>query len=358
MQNLEIDVNDCEDWSEKVKYEQWAVKKVAVIVKNEEKLCQRTVKVEVECSKSDLLNEFKKSLPKVLQHVANICHQYSAVDKIKKDLKSNEALLHVDFSENYQCKFNREIQSVHFGSSRKQASLHTSVLYYCDPLTGENTHQSYVTISENTRHDPVAILAHLEPLIKRINQLIPNLTTLHFMSDGPSSQYRNKLMFQIFGNQLANLCKTDYMVWHYSESSHGKGAPDGVGGAVKRMADSIVAKGIDIPDVDTLYLQLKENSTAIKIILIPERRISELDEGINKKLEAFKGTNKIHQLSWCKESSNIQARRLSCNDCPYNETCAHYDLGSIKIIKNNINRILLFTRCKVSFFLSNQGKPL
>lgn len=116
------------------------------------------------------------------------------------------------------------------------------------------------------------------------------------------------------------------------------------------MAESIVAKGIIIPDVNTLYLQLKENSTTIKIILIPERRISELDEGINKKLEAFKGTNKIHQLSWCKENSNIQARRLSCNDCPYNETCAHYDLGSIKIIKNNINRFLLFTRCKVSIF--------
>jgi heptaprenylglyceryl phosphate synthase len=33
------------------------------------------------------------------------------------------------------------------------------------------------------------------------------------------------------------------MEWVYSEAGHGKGAPDGVGAAAKRMADEYVAHG-------------------------------------------------------------------------------------------------------------------
>ena len=38
----------------------------------------------------------------------------------------------IDFSENYYCKYSAEIQSVHFGASKKQISLHTGVFFYFD----------------------------------------------------------------------------------------------------------------------------------------------------------------------------------------------------------------------------------
>jgi hypothetical protein len=106
------------------------------MVKNEEKISKRTNKVEVKCSKEELLR-VKKSLPKFLQHTFNIYHHYEMVDTVKKTLKYNEILLHFGFSENYVCKYGKEIQSVHFCGSKQQLSLHTSVLYYCDSLSGE-----------------------------------------------------------------------------------------------------------------------------------------------------------------------------------------------------------------------------
>ncbi|KAJ4943776.1 hypothetical protein JOQ06_006271, partial [Pogonophryne albipinna] len=43
------------------------------------------------------------------------------------------------------------------------------------------------------------------------------------------------------------------ITWNYSERAHGKGAPDGVGGAVKRMADNHVHGGKDLQNPKDLY---------------------------------------------------------------------------------------------------------
>ena len=59
------------------------------------------------------------------------------------------------------------------------------------------------------------------------------------ISDSPSSQYRNRSMVHL----MAKICGThgiSAFEWIYSEAGHGKGAPDGVGASVKRLADSYV----------------------------------------------------------------------------------------------------------------------
>lgn len=103
-----------------------------------------------------------------MKHIANINHKYKILDTIKKELKSDEILIHLDFSENYECKYTEEIQSVHFGGSSPKVTLHTLILYYCDPLSGEHLHKSFVTFSDYNQHNPIAIAAHLEPVVKRI----------------------------------------------------------------------------------------------------------------------------------------------------------------------------------------------
>lgn len=45
------------------------------------------------------------------------------------------------------------------------------------------------------------------------------------------------------GTQLTKLFQVKELRWHYSESGHGKGAPDGIGGCLKRNADKLVAQG-------------------------------------------------------------------------------------------------------------------
>ncbi|KAJ8875480.1 hypothetical protein PR048_023375, partial [Dryococelus australis] len=56
-------------------------------------------------------------------------HQCEEISQLKKNILQNEVLVHVDFSENYTCKYSKEIQSAHFGGSKPQVTIHTCVLY-------------------------------------------------------------------------------------------------------------------------------------------------------------------------------------------------------------------------------------
>lgn len=49
---------------------------------------------------------------------------------------------------------------------------------------------TYCTFSEIVRHDPVAIFAHLGPVIDDLLNS-KNLHAVHFVSDGLATQYRN-----------------------------------------------------------------------------------------------------------------------------------------------------------------------
>lgn len=64
-----------------------------------------------------------------MKHVAAIKHQYKFIKSLKETIKESDILLHIDFSENFSCKYFEEIQSIHFGASRKQISIHTGVTY-------------------------------------------------------------------------------------------------------------------------------------------------------------------------------------------------------------------------------------
>lgn len=56
-------------------------------------------------------------------------HQVALCQTLKETLHENEAVVHKYYSENYGCKLNPEVQSFHFGGSRQQATIHTSVVY-------------------------------------------------------------------------------------------------------------------------------------------------------------------------------------------------------------------------------------
>lgn len=71
-------------------------------------------------------------------------------------------------------------------------------------------------------------------------------------------------MFVMAAKLFTKLANAKSLYWHYLEAGHGKGAPDGVGGCIKRTADNIVARGIDIPDLNTLMEQLKIIAKVLK----------------------------------------------------------------------------------------------
>lgn len=51
--------------------------------------------------------------------------------------------------------------------------------------------------------------------------------------------------------------------WNYTESGHGKGAPDGVGVTCKRTADALVATGGDIENLEKFVEAIEKRCPAI-----------------------------------------------------------------------------------------------
>lgn len=349
------------DNNEQTGYEKWITKKEKLIIKGKEKICSKKVKELINCNKGELFSAFKDSMPKFISHNFNIMHQYREINHIKKHLSENEILLYIDFSENYNCKYAAEVQSAHFGGSKPQVTLHTVVTYHKCSRTSLTIPTSYCTLSHSLRHDPSAICAHLDPIIKEIKRIIPNLKSAHFLSDGPTTQYKNKTMFYLMATYLAEKLGVDELRWHYSETHHGKGAPDGIGGCIKRTADDMVAKGTDIPNFQVLTEKLKDMK-GIQIFSVDEATISNIDLVIPKELLVFKGTTQVHEITWIKqEKFSLNFRKLTCTNCNAGQECTHYNLGQITyqensnesiLLKNNYNQFSKSNYCDVIFIYS------
>ena len=212
--------------------------------------------------------------------------------------------------------------------------------------------RSICTFSESPRHDAVAVCAHLEPDVAQVKLNVPNIRKIHFMSDGPSTQYRNKNLFYLAATFFLNKLQVSSLHWHFSERGHGKGAPDGVGGCVKRVADSLVAQGTDIPDLKTLVDEIGRHVPNVEIFEINTSNIDEIQNLLPENIITFKGTLKIHEITWSAETIHlIHARRLSCMECEANQICNHYSIGQIQVPDQT--RILLFVHNNILNYLNN-----
>ncbi|MGH0127646.1 UNVERIFIED_CONTAM: hypothetical protein FKN15_071801 [Acipenser sinensis] len=224
--------------------------------------------------------------------------------ELKDRLAEDEVVVHIDYSENYSCKYHKEVKETHFGGSHAQITLHTGVIY----LSGGRI-ESFSTVSDSLQHDAVATWAHLDPVLDYIRSKYPSVIKVHFLSDGPTSQYRNKTCFYLTAT-VPFMKGFHYVTWSYTEASHGKGAPDGVGGALKNLADRIVAHGTNIPNVDTLMEQLSQHSS-VKLYRVTEEDIEISAELVPPYLKTIPGTMKFHQLT-SSEPGKIRAREVSC----------------------------------------------
>ena len=121
-----------------------------------------------------------------------------------------------------------------FGSSQKQISLHTGMVYSkCREL-------SFCTVSDCLKHNPAGIWAHLHPVLEYLRYKT-TATIIHIISDGPTTQYRITQNFYLIANKVCNYGFRS-ATWNFLEAGHGKRAADGIGAVVKRTADAYVNK--------------------------------------------------------------------------------------------------------------------
>jgi hypothetical protein len=107
------------------------------------------------------LQTFLSRLPKFIQHQVAKTHQHSMF-VLHKDsamvASSGVMVLHFDFSENYTCQSQDQIQSAYY--SQDQVSLFTFVVYYMGVTT------SGIIASDDLDHSKRSVIANLHMLIK------------------------------------------------------------------------------------------------------------------------------------------------------------------------------------------------
>lgn len=192
-------------------------------------------------------HEENGTLAELAAHIAALSQQFcrhSFVKRVQSDVFNkvdrprasdmqfpDEALLQIDFAENFVCESQDEVQSAHW--NQRQLTLFTSAMYH------HGIFQSKVFVSDNLVHTKETIIPYLYKLLTDM----PNtVKTLKIWSDGPSSQFKNKFIASIIPIFEAEFNLKIY--WNFFATSHGKGCVDGIGATVK----TIVRKHIKARD--------------------------------------------------------------------------------------------------------------
>ena len=103
----------------------------------------------------------------------------------------------------------------------------------------------FCTVSSNLKHEATAVRAHLNPVFHYIKTLIPNLRSIDFTSEGPTTQYKNKTNFFLF-KHFCNELGLDRATWNFTTAGHGKSHADGAGGKIEGLCDRAVGQGRDV----------------------------------------------------------------------------------------------------------------
>ena len=89
--------------------------------------------------------------------------------------------------------------------------------------------QSFATASSCLDHGAHAVWTHLSPILTKLSHDHPEVDTIHFVSDGPTAQYRNRFNIFLLVSHLQTLCPSvTFSTWNFSEAGHGKGPMDAV----------------------------------------------------------------------------------------------------------------------------------
>ena len=313
-----------------VTFSQW--KRVEIEEKGKKKNVMRIV--ESEKQKDQFMNILEDMTADFQGHVKRIKTQFTELKALKQNLKYDEVILLMDFAENYNCKSCEEIQSAYWNQTA--VTIHPQIFYYMEEESQSLKHQSIITVSDELGHNTSTVHAMMDLIIPEIKAVIPQMKKLHIYTDGPTSQYRNKQIFNTVSN-FQVIYGVD-CTWNYYEVGHGKSACDGLGGRVKRLADEAVCSGkVTITGPKDFYQWAAEKSPmpAVNFLWLGtetcQQKKAELD---SRQVRPLKGTFTLHAVSGLGEDTvAVSDVSCYCNVCHDNGFCDKWKIVQLQIVK-------------------------
>jgi hypothetical protein len=218
--------------------------------------------------------------------------------------------MQIDYSENFSCSYQDEPSQAFY--DRSQVTIHPMVMHFRN-AEGQIEHQSYVGISPETAHSAPTTLAFLRKVVPMVQQRLPNLTTIHYISDSPVSQYRNKSICQIVALHSEYFPPVKAS-WDFLETGHGRSACDGVGGAMKHYADNAVKSGTIIGNAEQFFDWAVENNERMLCVYVSHADVVRAGRILHNP-QPVQGLRKCHSIRAF--NGHLFIRDKSC----YKECC-------------------------------------
>jgi hypothetical protein len=277
---------------------------------------QRMKLLDIEKDTKKFADDFMVEFQAFKEHAQRVKGQYQAFKHMKESLLENNdhVCLQMDFAENYNIKEMEEIQSAYW--NQESVTLHPVVMYF--QKDGSLMHRSMVVVSEVLNHNSSMVQSIIKKVIPWVKENSPNVNFIHYWTDSPTSQYRNKAIFDLVARH-PNLYGIKAS-WHYFEAGHGKGACDGIGGAVKRSADTAMKIGkVNITCAKDFYEWGSKSDSKIAYKFVEKHEYEDSNkehEELVKELNTIKGTLKLHVVVGL-NANEIMVRETTCvcNKC-------------------------------------------
>lgn len=110
-----------------------------------------------EKSATEVVLDLAKELDKLAAHLFVAAWQQNQFSQLLKSVPSHWGILNMDFSENYSCVNQNEVQSAHWGHNN--ITIHPAVSYYRCPNENCNDtiQESLIFVSDDLVHDAHAV---------------------------------------------------------------------------------------------------------------------------------------------------------------------------------------------------------
>ena len=306
---------------------------------------KRRLKIVTKITKAgEMFSYLKQLLDSFPGHQFRAKWQQEQMNRNLENLPIGEVCCVHDYSENYSCPYQDQIQSLYF--SQAQVSIHVTILHrhalkHIDGIESNQEKRELVTehlfvISPDIKHDHDSVhecRSFIYDYLKEINYPV---TVMHEWTDGCASQYKS---CHCMGDVSCSRVDFGFLTLrNYFETSHAKGPQDGAGANLKHKADmAVIRRQVVIQNARDLYDYAKENlsepsSTRYKSQSVGlKRRIFFYVEHHqrnrrNRKFKQIKGSRQIHSILATDESagSRLKTRLLSC----YCDHCLAGDYGA------------------------------
>jgi hypothetical protein len=273
----------------------------------------------------EMISYILKLLDKFSSHMFRAKWQNTQLKSLVKNLPLKHCITVHDFSENFKCKEQTEIQSDYF--QKQEVSIHVTLIYRHAMLNADGV--------QSTTDDPHVITEHLHvisndekhdhhfthyvqnQIAEYLRSISCDVDVMHEFCDGCASQYKSRHCLGDLSNSFREFGYRK-IVRNFFETAHAKGPQDAAGGFLKNQADLAVVRGkTSIQSAKDFFdfcnenlIQPKSDGCKRRIFRYIET-IPRTEPRLYKPIPAIRS---IHQAVAI-QKGDISIRSLSCYAC-------------------------------------------